>query len=193
MGGGRNGVGKAPALLQVCACGEPFPLKRGHRPHDKMPLRHKPRVGLALHQIDELLCPLACGRQPSPGQMNLREPPEDPGELRRLPHLLVQRIGPGVDLAHVRGPHPRRGPQQIRQGELERELAPDALGALRQRRQQCERFPQGGDRFVMGIPLRGVVPHLLPIVHGLMRLARPLEVHGQLGRDLPGVGAIARL
>ena len=127
------------------------------------------------------------------GHLKLREPPEDPSELRRLPHLLAQGIGPGVDLAHVRGPHPLRGPQQLPQGELERELALDALGALRQRRQQRERFPQGGDRFVMGIPPRGIVPRLLPIVDGPRDLAAALEVDGQLGRDLPRLGAIARL
>ena len=69
-----------------------------------MPLSDVPHVGLALHQLEELLRPLARERQPSLGHLKLREPPEDQGELRGLPHLLAQRIGPGVGLTHVTGP-----------------------------------------------------------------------------------------
>ena len=158
-----------------------------------MPLHHEPRVGLALRQVEELLRQLARGRQLPLGHMKLREPPEDPSELRRLPHLLAQRIGPGVDLAHFRGPHPLRGHQQLPQGELQREFVLGALGALRQGRQQREPFGEGGDRFVMGIAPGGIVPRLLPIVDGPRDLAPALEVDGELGRDLPRLGAIARL
>ena len=54
-------------------------------------------------------------------------------------------------------------------------------------------FPQGGDRFGMGIAPGGIVPHLLPIVDGPRDLAAALEVDGQLGRDLPCLCAIAHL
>ena len=38
-----------------------------------------------------------------------------------------------------------------------------------------------------------IVPRLLPAVHCMLGLAAALEVQGQLGSDLPGSGAIARL
>ena len=142
------------------------PIAR-HRPHDKMPLHREPRVGLALHQIEEPLRQRACGSHLPLGHMKLRQSPEYSNELRRLPHLLAQGIGPGVDVAYVRGSHPLRCPQQLPQGELQREFVPGALGALGQGGQQREAFAQGGGRFVMGIPPGGVVGRLLRIADGL--------------------------
>ena len=130
-------------MLQVGPGGEEVPPIARHRPHDKMSLDREPRVGLALHQIEELLRQRVCGRHLPLGHMKLREPPEGPHELRRLPHLLGQGIGPGVDVAHVRGPHPLRGPQQLPQGELQREFVPGALGALWQGGQQRQAFASG--------------------------------------------------
>jgi hypothetical protein len=65
--------------------------------------------------------------------------------------------------------------------------------AVRESRQQRQPFPQGGDRFVMGIAPDGIVCHLLEIMHGPERLASALEVDGELGGDFPRPGAIARL
>src|SRR5262244_2615951 len=45
----------------------------------------------------------------------------------------------------------------------------------------------------MGIAPGGIVCRLLEIVHGPLDLAPTLEVDGELGRDVPRPGAIARL
>ncbi len=76
-----------------------------------MPLHREPRVGLAVHQIEEPLRQRVRSRHLPLGHMKLRQSPEYPSELWRLPHLLAQGIGPGVDVAHVRGSHPLRCPQ----------------------------------------------------------------------------------
>ena len=46
---------------------------------------------------------------------------------------------------------------------------------------------------VMGIAPRGILARLLPVVHSLDGVASALEVHGELRRNLPCLGAIARL
>ena len=67
-----------------------------------------------------------------------------------------------------------------------------ALGVLRQRPEQSEPGGEIGDRFAMGIAPGSISRRLLPGVDGLFRLAPALEVDGELGRDLPRPGAIAR-
>ena len=128
------------ARRQLCSRlgpgGEEVPAIARHRPHDKMPLHREPRGGLALYQIEKPLRQRVCGRHLPLAHMKLRKSPEDPHALRRLPHLLRQGHGPGVDGPHGRGPQPLRGPQQLPQGEVQREFVLRALGVLRQGRQQ---------------------------------------------------------
>ena len=52
-----------------------------NRPHDKMPLDQEVRVGLALHQIEELLRQRVGGRHLPLAHMKLRQAPEDPNAL----------------------------------------------------------------------------------------------------------------
>ena len=56
----------------------------------KCPSTANPVSGSALHQIEELLRQRLCRLHLPPGHMKLRQSPECPRELRRLPHLLAQ-------------------------------------------------------------------------------------------------------
>lgn len=125
--------------------------------------------------------------------MKQKEAPEYPENLRRLSHLLTQRVGPGIDLAHFRCREVLDRHQQLPQGELQREFVPGALGAVRQRCEQPEGFVDGGNRFVMGIALGRMFPYLLPIVDGTLDLPPTFEMDGEVGGDLPRPIAIARL
>ena len=99
----------------------------------------------------------------------------------------------GIDVTGVWGRHALGGHEQLPQAELERQFVPGPLGAVRHGRQQRQPLPQGGDRFGMGMAPSGLVPHLLPIRDGPRHLAPALEVEGQLGCEVPGAGASARL
>ena len=76
--------------------------KERHGSHGHMALQHEARVVLAVRQVEELLAQLASGAQLGLGEMKPTEALERLEALRRLPHLLAQRVGPGVDLAHFR-------------------------------------------------------------------------------------------
>jgi hypothetical protein len=110
--------------------------------------------------------------------------------LLRRPHLLRQREGPGVGLAHGRHRVPLRGHQARPQTQQEREFVLRARGALGEGRQHRQPFREGGDGFVRGMALDGIVGRLLERVDGPLALAPALEVQGQLGRNVSGTGAI---
>src|SRR4029453_2353678 len=117
--------------------------------------------------------------------MKLRKPPKDPSKLWRLPYLLAQVIGLGVDVAYLRRCQPLRRSQQLPQGELEVELVVGALGALRQHCNERQPCPEGGDGFGIRIAPCRILSCLLPIMHGPPDLTAALEVDSQPGRDLP--------
>ena len=68
-----------------------------------------------------------------------------------------------------------------------------ALRALWQGGQQHQAFREGGARFVMGIAPGSVVGRLLRIADGLRGGTPALEMDRELGRNLPGPGAIPHL
>src|SRR5262245_61050770 len=107
--------------------------------------------------MEELLAQLASQAQLSLDKMKPGEALERLAALPRLPYLLTQRVGPGVDLAHCRHRVPLHCHQSWPQEEQQREFVLGARGALREGCQQRQPFGEGGDRVVMGIALDGIV------------------------------------
>ena len=83
---------------------------------------------LVWRQAEELLAQLASDAQLGLDKMKSGEALERLAALQRLPHLLTQRVGPGVALAHFRHPIPLRRHQSMPQEEQQREFV---LGARR--------------------------------------------------------------
>ena len=147
-----------------------------HCSHGRLALQYQARMALAVRQVGDLLGQLASGVQLGLSDMKPMEALEDLEELRRLPHLVTQRVSPGVDLTHFQSRRSLGGDEQSPQAELQREFALHPLGALRQGRQQRQPFPQRGERFGIGMAPPGILPPLLPMVHGTLDLASALEV-----------------
>jgi hypothetical protein len=145
------------------------------------------------HEAEELLAQLVSQAQLGLDKMKPVEALERQAALPRLPHLLTQRIGPSIALAHFRRRVPLRRHQSRPQDKQQREFVLSAGGAVREGHQQRQPFGEGGDRFVMGIPPGGIVCRPLKIAYGTLDLAPALEVENKLGGDFSGLGAIAVL
>src|SRR5262245_43430520 len=120
--GGKVGVAEVQTLLQMgTGCDELTAIER-HRPLGHMALSQEDGVVLAVRQLEELLTQRARDAQLAPGAMKPMEAMEHLEELWRLPHLLAQGVGPGVDLAHFRSRHTLRRYQLLPQDEQQREF-----------------------------------------------------------------------
>src|SRR5262245_30663577 len=193
--GGREpgGVTEAQTFLQMGSGHDRVtPIER-YMPQVYIALLPQGRVVLVWPQAEELLAHLVSQAQLGLENMKLGEALERLAALPRLPYLLTQRVGPGVDLAHFRHCVPLRRHQSLSQEKQQREFVLAARGALREGRQHRQPVGESGDRFVMGIAPSGIVGRLLEILHGALALTPALEVEGELGRDFSRPGAIPRL
>ena len=78
-------------------------------------------------------------------------------EGMRGSQLLRERVSLGID-GPASGAAMPRGHQQLPQAEEEREFVLHPRGALRQGRQQRQPFPQGGERFGIGMAPLAISP-----------------------------------
>src|SRR5262245_28984413 len=166
--------------------------KELYKPQVHIALQHQGPVVLVLRQAAELLAQLPSHAHLCLEKIKPAEPLERLAALLQISYLLTQRISQGVALAHFWSPVPLSCHQWLSQEEPQREFMLGASVALREGRQQRQAFGEGGDRFAMGIAPGGSVRHLLEIVHGTLDLGPALEVHGELGSDVSGPGAMAR-
>src|SRR5262245_35668833 len=164
-----------------------------YQPQVHIALLHQGHVVLVWRQTEELLAQLVRQAQLCLENMKPVEALERLAVLPWLSHLLTQRKGPGVALAHFRHRMPLRRHQSRPQAEQKCEFVLSARRAVREGRQQRQPFGEGGDRFVMGIASGGIVCRLLEIAHSTLDLAPALEVDDELGGDFPGPGTIAGL
>ena len=129
-----------------------------HRPFGHMALAHEDGVVLALRQVEELLAQRAREAQLALGAMKPMEAMEHLEALQRLPHLVAQRLGSGVDLAHFWSRHAVRRDELLPQHEQQCEFVVGALGAVGECREERQPFGDGGDGVVMGMTPGGSVP-----------------------------------
>src|SRR5262245_41188246 len=165
--------------------------KELYKPQVHIALQHQGPVVLVLRQAEELLAQLASHAHLGLEKIKPGEPLKHLAALLRLPYLLTQRVGPGVDLAHFRSPVPLSRHQWLPQKKQQREFVLGASVALRESRQQCQSFGEDGDRFVMNIAPASIVRYLLEIAHGILDLTPTLEVHDELDSDVLSPGAMA--
>src|SRR5262245_55518948 len=102
--GGELTVAEAQTLLQMRTSRDGVTTRARACSHGHMALQHQAGVVLVVGEVQELLGQLASGGRQGLGAMKSIETPEDLEALPRLPHLVTQRVGPGIDLAHFRSP-----------------------------------------------------------------------------------------
>src|SRR5215831_19220859 len=96
------GVAEVPTFLQMGpGLDRVTPIER-YMPQVYIALLRQGQVVLVWHQLEELLAQLVSQAQLGLENMKPGEALERLAALPRLPHLLTQRVGPGVDLAHFR-------------------------------------------------------------------------------------------
>ena len=127
----------APRLLQLGAGRDRVtPIERD-QPQVQRALLPQGRVVLVGRQLAALLAQRVSPAHVGPEQLKPGEALERLAALRRRPHLLRQREGPGVALAHGRHRVPLRRHQARPQEQQEREFVLGARGALGGGRQHC--------------------------------------------------------
>src|SRR5262249_2416407 len=134
-GGGRKvGVAEVQTLLHMGPSRDELTAIEGHHPFGHMALDQEDGIVLTVRQVEELLTQFARDTKLCLGAMKPIEAMERLEELRWLPHLVAQGVGPGVDLPHFRRRHALRYHQALPQDEQQREFVVRALGTGRERR-----------------------------------------------------------
>jgi hypothetical protein len=148
---------EVPPVLQLGSGRAQVASIERDQPPVQHPLLPQGRVVVVCRQVDALLAHLASQAQPGLDQMKPIEALERLTALRRRPHLLRQREGPGVALTHGRHRVPLRRHQAQPQEQQEREFVLGTRRALGEGRQQRQPFGEGGDGFVIGMAPDGRV------------------------------------
>jgi hypothetical protein len=103
--------------------------------HGHIALQHQHRVLLVLCEVEELLAQRVSSRQLCPVGMEPIKAPEGLEALRRLSHLVTQRVRAGIDLPHCWSPLSLHPHQKVPQDEQQPEFVLGTLAAVRQGRQ----------------------------------------------------------
>ena len=92
--------------------------------------------------------------------------PQHGEKLRGVPHLLAQRARPGIGLFHFGGGLALGRHQRLTQGRLDAQLLLRPCWGLRKGAQQRQPRGEMPDRFLISMPLEGILRRLLEIRHG---------------------------
>src|SRR6266568_1248437 len=155
------------------------------RPEGVMRLQHQGVITRTLGQMQEVLSERASSGELPPSPVVQPEAPERREESGRLPDLTGKSVGASVGALDFERRPAVYGPQLTTEGDLQSELL---LGPPRQDRggvKETDRPLEVRDGLSGSVPPDGVLPGLVQVPHGSLGIAPPLEMHRELGGDLP--------
>ena len=159
-------------LRVVCMGRGRLAPKEQNVPQQMMGEQEERRFGLGLGQAQQLLPELVCRLRLSSLTIIHNQPPQNREKLWCVSYLLTQLLGSGVGAFHLGSSIPLGANQRGAKRHLEVQLLLQALGRLRQHRQQCQALRQVSDRFHIRRALEGSLPGSLPVAEGGLVLTR---------------------
>jgi hypothetical protein len=135
-GGGLHGISDDPPLFEVGPRRSELSEEEQDIPQVLVRPREAHGVLPALGEAEHLLRQLPGLRQRPPRDIYHPQPSQHRDALRRLPHLLTERMSSGKGVFHLRGGLTLGGREHLTEGDLQIKLVPAALRGVREVRQQ---------------------------------------------------------
>ncbi len=154
-------------------------------PEGVMRLQHQCAITGTLGKPQEVLSKRVSSGELSASPVVQPEAPERREELGSIPDLQGKRVCASVGALDLEGGPAADGPQLATERDLQGELLLDPPRLCRDGLNKADRSLDVRDGFSGSVPPDGVLPGLVQVTDGSLVVAPPLEMHRELGGDLP--------